>query len=247
MTADASTDFGFERVPLAEKAGRVRDVFDSVAGRYDVMNDLMSGGMHRLWKAAFMTWLKPRQGMHLLDLAGGTGDIAFRFLAAGGGAVTVADINQEMILVGRQRARRRRLYDAVEWLCADGEALPVPDASMDAVTCAFGIRNMTNKDLALSEVYRVLKPGGRFMCLEFSRLALPGLEGLYNRYSFKVVPRIGRFVAGDAASYQYLAESIQNFPDQDVFADMLTKAGLSCVTYQNLSGGIAAMHSGWRI
>ncbi|MFP6747659.1 MAG: class I SAM-dependent methyltransferase [Alphaproteobacteria bacterium] len=247
MAPGARTDFGFERIPLAEKTARVRDVFDSVAGRYDLMNDLMSGGLHRAWKAAFITWLRPRPDMHLLDLAGGTGDIAFRFLRAGGGHVAVADINLEMLLVGRKRAKRRRLDGAVAWLCANGEALPVPDGSLDAVTCAFGIRNMTDKRQALSEIHRVLKPGGRFMCLEFSRLVLPGLGGLYDRYSFSVVPRLGRLVANDAASYRYLAESIRKFPDQDTFAGMIAEAGLSNVTYRNLTGGIAAMHSAWRI
>ncbi len=252
MAPDASTDFGFQSVPWAEKTARVREVFDSVAGRYDLMNDLMSGGLHRLWKAAFITWLRPRAEMHLLDLAGGTGDIAFRFLAAGGGRVTVADINQEMLLVGQKRAqgwraKRRGMPGAIDWLCANGESLPIPDASVDAVTCAFGIRNMTDKVQALSEMHRVLKPGGRFMCLEFSHLALPGLAGLYDKYSFQVVPRLGRMVAGDEASYRYLAESIRTFPDQEAFAAMITDAGLDNVSYRNLAGGIAAMHSAWRI
>ncbi len=247
MAPEASTDFGFQRVPWGEKTARVRGVFSSVAGRYDVMNDLMSGGLHRLWKTAFITWLRPRAGMHLLDLAGGTGDIAFRFLAAGGGRATVADINRDMLLVGQNRARRRRLAGPIEWLCANAESLPLPDASVDAVTCAFGIRNMTDKAGALAEMHRVLKPGGRFLCLEFSRLALPGLEGLYDTYSFQVVPRLGRMVAGDEASYRYLAESIRTFPDQDAFAAMLTRAGLGNVSYRNLAGGIAAMHSAWRI
>ncbi|MDP7549403.1 MAG: class I SAM-dependent methyltransferase [Alphaproteobacteria bacterium] len=246
MAPDASTDFGFQSVPWGEKTARVREVFDSVAGRYDVMNDLMSGGLHRLWKAAFITWLRPRTKMHLLDLAGGTGDIAFRFLAAGGGRVTVADINQEMLLVGRKKARRRA-GGAIDWLCTDGESLPIPDASVDAVTCAFGIRNMTDKPQALAEIHRVLKPGGRFMCLEFSRLALPGLADLYDKYSFQVVPRLGRMVAGDEDSYRYLAESIRTFPDQDTFAAMITDAELDNVSYRNLAGGIAAMHSAWRI
>ena len=247
MAFGANTDFGFESIPWQEKANRVRDVFDSVAGRYDVMNDLMSGGLHRLWKAAFITWLRPRANMHLLDLAGGTGDIAFRFLNAGGGRVTVADINQEMLLVGQKRAESRRANGAIEWLCANGEDLPIPDASVDVVTCAFGIRNMTDKPKALAEMRRVLKPGGRFLCLEFSRLALPGLEGLYDKYSFEIVPRLGLFVADDEASYRYLAESIRTFPDQDAFASMIKEAGLGNVNYRNLSGGVAAMHSAWRI
>ena len=185
--------------------------------------------------------------MHLLDLAGGTGDIAFRFLRGGGGKVTVADINYEMLIVGQQRARRRRLDTDIEWLCTNGEQLPIPDCTMDVVTCAFGIRNMTNKDQALSEIRRVLKPGGRFMCLEFSRLTLPGLEGLYDKYSFSVVPRLGRIVANDEASYHYLAESIRTFPNQDKFAGMIANASLRNVNYRNLAGGVAAMHSAWRI
>jgi demethylmenaquinone methyltransferase/2-methoxy-6-polyprenyl-1,4-benzoquinol methylase len=246
VTSD-STDFGFERIPSKEKAGRVRQVFDSVAERYDIMNDVMSGGMHRVWKDAFITWMRPRSNMHLLDLAGGTGDIAFRFLRAGGGAVAVADINLEMLLVGQERARKRCLEGSVNWLCADGENLPMPDNSVDVVTCAFGIRNMTHKDRALSEVVRVLKPGGRFMCLEFSRLQLPGLAGLYDKFSFSVVPRLGKIVANDKASYRYLAESIRTFPDQETFAGMISNAGLSNTTYRNLAGGIAAMHSAWLI
>ena len=247
MAPTASTDFGFLSIPWEEKTSRVRGVFNSVAGRYDVMNDLMSGGMHRLWKAAFITWLRPRAEMHLLDLAGGTGDIAFRFLASGGGRVTVTDINQEMLFVGKSRARGRRIDSNIEWHCADGESLPIPDASVDVVTCAFGIRNMTDKPRALAEMCRVLKPGGRFLCLEFSRLALPGLEGLYDKYSFQVVPSLGRLVADDEESYRYLAESIRTFPDQDTFANMIASAGLDNVSYRNLSGGIAAMHSAWRI
>ena len=247
MAPTASTDFGFESIPWEEKTSRVRGVFNSVAGRYDVMNDLMSGGMHRLWKAACITWLRPLAEMHLLDLAGGTGDIAFRFLASGGGRVTVTDINQEMLFVGKSRARGRRIDSNIEWLCADGESLPIPDASVDVVTCAFGIRNMTDKPRALAEMCRVLKPGGRFLCLEFSRLALPGLEGLYDKYSFQVVPSLGRLVADDEESYRYLAESIRTFPDQDTFANMIASAGLDNVSYRNLSGGIAAMHSAWRI
>ncbi len=247
MSTDGQTDFGFSQIPFEEKKHRVRDVFDSVAGRYDLMNDLMSGGLHRAWKAAFVAWLRPRSEMQLLDLAGGTGDIAFRYLRAGGGMVAVADINQEMLLVGQKRARSIRLGDTVNWLCADGECLPVPDGTMDAVTCAFGIRNMTDKAAVLLEIRRVLKPGGRFMCLEFSRLSLPGLSELYDRYSFGVVPRFGRLVADDEASYRYLAESIRTFPDQETFADMISRAGLSNVKFVDLSGGVAAMHSAWRV
>ncbi|HZD26228.1 MAG TPA: class I SAM-dependent methyltransferase [Alphaproteobacteria bacterium] len=239
--------FGFREIPAAEKASRVRAVFDSVARRYDLMNDLMSGGLHRLWKDAFVTWLRPRAGMHLVDLAGGTGDIAFRFRRAGGGPVIVTDINAAMLSVGRGRAERRRLSEGLTWLCGDAEALPLPDGCADAVTCAFGIRNMTHVEAALAEIRRVLKPGGRFLCLEFSRLALPGLQGLYDAYSFRVVPRLGGLVAQDEESYRYLVESIRRFPDQDHFAAMIAAAGLGNVEYRNLAGGIAAMHSAWRI
>lgn len=248
--ADTMTHFGFETVPRSEKAGRVRAVFDSVARRYDLMNDLMSGGLHRVWKTALIDWLRPRPGMHLLDLAGGTGDIAFRFLdrTGGGGHVSIVDINAEMLQVGRDRAARRELDDShVDWICGDGETLPLKDRCVDAVTIAFGIRNCTDIEAVLAESRRVLRPGGRFMCLEFSRLAVAGLAPVYDAYSFKVLPRVGQMVAGDRAAYQYLAESIRQFPDQDRFAGMITAAGFDVVKYRNLAGGIAAMHSGWAV
>jgi len=241
------TDFGYQQVAPEEKTARVRAVFASVAERYDLMNDLMSGGLHRLWKDAMVTWLRPRPGMRLVDLAGGTGDIAFRVRRAGGSDVVVADINADMLRVGRQRARRRRLDEGIGWLCADAAGLPLVDASADAVTCAFGIRNMTHIDRALAEIRRILRPGGRFLCLEFSQLVLPGLSGFYDAYSFQVVPKLGRWVARDEASYRYLVESVRRFPDQETFADMIREAGLDRVEVQNLSGGIAAMHSAWRI
>jgi len=241
------TDFGYQQVAPEEKTARVRAVFASVAERYDLMNDLMSGGLHRLWKDAMVTWLRPRPGMRLVDLAGGTGDIAFRVRRAGGSDVLVADINADMLRVGRQRARRRHLDEGIAWLCADAAGLPLGDASADAVTCAFGIRNMTHIDRALAEIRRILRPGGRFLCLEFSQLVLPGLSGLYDAYSFQVVPKLGRWVARDEASYRYLVESVRRFPDQETFADMIREAGLDRVEVQNLSGGIAAMHSAWRI
>ena len=244
------THFGFETVPRSAKAGRVRAVFDSVARRYDLMNDLMSGGLHRLWKTALIDWLRPRTDMHLLDLAGGTGDIAFRFLdrTGGRGHVSIVDINAEMLQVGRGRAARRKLNEGhIDWLCGDGEALPLKDRAIDAVTIAFGIRNCTNIEAILAESRRVLRPGGRFLCLEFSRLAVAGLEPVYDAYSFKVLPKIGQMVAGDRAAYQYLAESIRQFPDQDRFAGMIGGAGFDVVKYRNLAGGIAALHSGWAV
>jgi len=245
-------DFGFRAVPKGEKAGLVRGVFDSVAERYDIMNDLLSGGVHRLWKAVLIDWLDPRPPMRLLDVAGGTGDIAFRFLqrtggAAAGAQATVCDINARMISVGRDRAYDRALTEGIDWICGDAEALPIADASVDAYTIAFGIRNVTNIAGALAEARRVLKPGGRFLCLEFSRVLVPGLDRLYEAYSFTVLPRLGQLVAGDGAAYRYLAESIRRFPDQQRFAAMIEQAGLGQVKVRNLSGGIAALHSAWRI
>ncbi|PIW28908.1 MAG: bifunctional demethylmenaquinone methyltransferase/2-methoxy-6-polyprenyl-1,4-benzoquinol methylase UbiE [Rhodospirillales bacterium CG15_BIG_FIL_POST_REV_8_21_14_020_66_15] len=245
--APGTTHFGFRQVAEDEKAGLVRGVFDSVASRYDLMNDLMSLGVHRLWKSAMMDWLRPRPGMTLLDVGGGTGDIAFRFRARGGGAVTVCDINQEMLRVGQARAVDRGiLRDGIDWVTGDAEALPFPDNSFDAYTTAFCIRNVTHPENALAEARRVLKPGGRFLCLEFSRVVLPLLDEMYDRWSFKVLPVLGEKVAGDRASYQYLAESIRRFPPQDEFKAMILAAGLSRAEYRNLSAGIAALHSAWR-
>ncbi|MFQ5984082.1 MAG: class I SAM-dependent methyltransferase [Alphaproteobacteria bacterium] len=235
-----------------DKAGLVRAVFDSVARRYDLMNDLMSGGIHRLWKGDLIAWLKPRPGMRLIDVAGGTGDVAFRFLAAVGGAAAgsraiVCDVNQQMIEAGRDRAIDRGLTGGIDWVCADAESLPLEGASVDAYTVAFGIRNVTDIDRALAEARRVLRPGGRFLCLEFSHVALPLLRSLYDAYSFNVIPLLGAVVAGDRAAYEYLVESIRRFPDQESFAERIAAAGLSQVRYRNLSGGIAALHSAWQI
>jgi demethylmenaquinone methyltransferase/2-methoxy-6-polyprenyl-1,4-benzoquinol methylase len=242
-----TTHFGFRTVATEEKAGLVRAVFDSVATRYDLMNDLMSWGVHRLWKRAFITWLRPRPGMHLLDVGGGTGDIAFAFRSLGGGRVTVCDINAEMLRVGHGRAEERGLNEGIGWVCGDAENLPVASASVDAYSTAFCLRNVTDVPAALAEARRVLKPGGRFLCLEFSRVLLPVLDRLYDAYSFRVLPALGELVAEDREAYQYLAESIRRFPSQEQFAAMIGEAGLSRVTYRNLSGGIAAMHSAWRV
>ena len=241
--------FGFDEVAPGEKADLVRDVFRRVASRYDLMNDLMSGGIHRLWKEALLDWLAPRRGMHLLDLAGGTGDVAMRFLHRldGEGRVTLADINDAMLGVGRDRALDAGWVGEIDWLAADAMALPFADRSFDAVTIAFGIRNVTRIDRALAEARRVLRPGGRFLCLEFSKVVLPALGRLYDTYSFNVVPLLGRYVARDEASYRYLVESIRKFPDQPAFAALMKGSGLEQVRYRNLSGGIAAIHSGWRL
>jgi demethylmenaquinone methyltransferase/2-methoxy-6-polyprenyl-1,4-benzoquinol methylase len=215
------------------------------------MNDLMSGGVHRIWKDAMVEWLNPQPGWRVLDVAGGTGDIAFRIAemarARGGdAAVTVCDINADMLGEGLRRAEQKG-EGAIEWICGDAEALPISDSTMDAYTIAFGIRNVTHIDRALAEARRVLKPGGRFLCLEFSRVEAPGLDALYERFSFSVLPKLGELVAQDAESYRYLAESIRRFPPQAKFAKMIEKAGLSRVKVRNLTGGIAAMHSAWKI
>jgi demethylmenaquinone methyltransferase/2-methoxy-6-polyprenyl-1,4-benzoquinol methylase len=247
--ANTKVPFGFRDVAPEEKPALIRGVFSSVAARYDLMNDLMSGGVHRLWKESFVDWLNPQPNTRILDVAGGTGDVAFRIaqrLRARGGAaaITVCDVNQDMLTYGLRRPEARE--NAIVWLCGDAEALPVGDSSHDAYTIAFGIRNTTNLDKALAEAFRVLKPGGRFLCLEFSRVAAPGLDAFYDLYSFAVLPRLGELVAGDGAAYRYLAESIRRFPAQMPFARQIEKAGFSQVKHRNLSGGIAAMHSGWK-
>jgi len=248
-----ATSFGYQQVRPEDKAALVGSVFERVAARYDLMNDLMSGGVHRLWKAAMIDWLAPRPGLRLLDVAGGTGDIAFRVLdrlERKGGAparITICDINPAMVEVGRDRAIDQNRIEPIQWVCGDAEALPLADRSVDAYTIAFGIRNVTRIERALAEARRVLRPGGRFLCLEFSHLQLEALRGLYDRYSFTVVPWLGATVADDRAAYQYLVESIRRFPDQDTFAGMIEGAGLGRVRYRNLSGGIAALHSAWRL
>jgi demethylmenaquinone methyltransferase/2-methoxy-6-polyprenyl-1,4-benzoquinol methylase len=255
--SDAKTaSFGFRDVPEAEKEGLVREVFSSVAARYDLMNDLMSGGIHRIWKDAMVEWLNPQPGWRVLDVAGGTGDIAFRIAemvrTRGGEAsqksieVTVCDINEKMVAEGKRRAEEKT-ETAIRWMVGDAEHLPVPDGQFDAYTIAFGIRNVTHIEAALCEARRVLKPGGRFLCLEFSRVEVPGLDTLYDAYSFKLLPKLGGMVAGDEESYRYLAESIRRFPPQAEFARMIGEAGLGQVKVRNLSGGIAAMHSAWRL
>jgi demethylmenaquinone methyltransferase/2-methoxy-6-polyprenyl-1,4-benzoquinol methylase len=243
----ATADFGFQTVTAGEKAGMVRAVFDSVAPRYDLMNDLMSLGVHRVWKRIFINDLAPRPGDILLDLAGGTGDISLGWLRRGGGPVLLTDINNAMLTVGRDRVLERGFAGDVSLVVADAEKLPLPDRCVDRVSIAFGLRNCTDKQAVLREARRVLKPGGRFLCLEFSRVKVVALAPIYDIWSFQVLPRLGRMVARDEASYRYLAESIRTFPEQGVLAAMLREAGLARVNVRNLSGGIAAIHSGWRL
>jgi demethylmenaquinone methyltransferase/2-methoxy-6-polyprenyl-1,4-benzoquinol methylase len=245
---EKTTHFGFDDVPESEKAGRVRGIFGSVASKYDVMNDAMSLGIHRVWKDAMMDWLAPRPGQRLLDVAGGTGDIAFRFLErAGRGHATVLDLTEPMLTEGRKRAEAAALGGQLDWVAGDAMALPFASSSFDVYTISFGIRNVTRPEDALAEAFRVLRPGGRLMVLEFSRIPNELMQKVYDLYSFNIIPRLGQVVAGDRDSYQYLVESIRRFPDQDTFLDMLRAAGFQHARYRNLSMGIACLHSGWKI
>ncbi|MEM7719208.1 MAG: bifunctional demethylmenaquinone methyltransferase/2-methoxy-6-polyprenyl-1,4-benzoquinol methylase UbiE [Pseudomonadota bacterium] len=247
-TNEKITHFGDRQVPEDEKAGLVHDVFSSVASKYDIMNDVMSVGIHRLWKDAMMDWLAPRNGQRLLDVAGGTGDIAFRFLRrAPTASAVVTDMTEPMLTEGRKRADAEAFGDRLDWVTGDAMALPFDDRSFDVYTISFGIRNVTRIDDALREAYRILRPGGRLMVLEFSHLPNTDLQRLYDLYSFNVIPRMGQAIAGDRDSYQYLVESIRRFPDQTTFAKTISEAGFEQVKYRNLSMGIAALHSGWKI
>jgi demethylmenaquinone methyltransferase / 2-methoxy-6-polyprenyl-1,4-benzoquinol methylase len=252
--ASGHTDFGFRRVPEREKAPLVRALFDAVAPRYDVMNDLMSGGIHRWWKAEMVAYLRPRPGQRLLDVAGGTGDIALRALPrlaregeAPAIAVMVCDVSAAMLAAGRARALDQGILDAIEWVRADAERLPVADRSFDLYTIGFGLRNVTRIDAALVEARRVLRPGGRFLCLEFTPKITPLLQPLYDLYSFQIVPLLGQIVAGDRDAYVYFVESIRRFPRQGELAEMIEGAGFGQVKFRNLTGGVAALHSAWRL
>jgi demethylmenaquinone methyltransferase/2-methoxy-6-polyprenyl-1,4-benzoquinol methylase len=248
MTDDKTTHFGFETVPEDQKAGRVQGVFDSVASKYDIMNDVMSVGIHRIWKEAMMDWLAPRSGQELLDVAGGTGDISFKFLKrAGSGHATVLDLTEPMLIEGRKRAEADKMADSIDWVVGDAMALPFEDNTFDVFTISFGIRNVTRPQDALAEAYRVLKSGGRLVVLEFSHLPNDGMQKLYDLYSFNVIPQMGKMIAGDRDSYQYLVESIRNFPDQETFLAMIRDAGFENAKYRNLTMGVAALHSGWKI
>lgn len=244
--------FGFTNVGEHEKQGMVNEVFAKVASRYDVMNDLMSMGLHRLWKDDLVSMVNPPKGdepFACLDVAGGTGDVAFRILRASGPGtkVTIADISPEMVAEGERRAMANGLDDRLRLTVGNAESLDFPDKSFDIYTIAFGIRNVTHIDKALKEAFRVLRPGGRLLCLEFSRVDVPLMAKAYDMYSFTAVPALGKVVTGDGAPYRYLVESIRTFPDQETFRTMIAEAGFSRVTYRNLSGGIVAIHSGWRI
>jgi len=252
QTIDNASHFGFRDIKDGTKQGLVDRVFAQVASRYDLMNDLMSGGLHRLWKDAAITWLAPPRKAHgyrHVDVAGGTGDIAFRVLdAAGPGArVDVCDINNDMLREGQARAARDGRGEEIDFTQGNAECLPFAGTQFDAYTIAFGLRNVPDIKAALGEAYRVLKPGGRFLCLEFSQVDIPMLDRIYDLYSFNAIPLMGGLVAGDAESYRYLVESIRKFPDQDKLAGLVRDAGFEQVKYRNLSGGIAAIHSGWRI
>ena len=243
-----TTHFGFQTVNETEKAGMVHGVFTRVASKYDIMNDVMSVGIHRIWKDAMMDWLAPRPGTKLLDVAGGTGDVSFRYLKRAPGAhATVLDMTELMLVEGRQRAEADRMAEHLDWVVGDAMALPFPANSFDVYTISFGIRNVTRVQDALNEAYRVLRPGGRLMVLEFSQLPNELMQKAYDLYSFNVIPVMGQIIAGDRDSYQYLVESIRKFPDQETFLGMIRQAGFQQAKYRNLSMGIAALHSGWKI
>ncbi|MCE2523145.1 MAG: bifunctional demethylmenaquinone methyltransferase/2-methoxy-6-polyprenyl-1,4-benzoquinol methylase UbiE [Rhodobacteraceae bacterium] len=247
-STEQDTHFGFRTIPKGEKADRVRDVFIGVSSRYDLMNDLMSGGMHRIWKNALVDWLMPQQDQRILDLAGGTGDIALRIVERQPNAsLTVLDLTEEMLAMGRDRAARLRSSGDIAWITGSADALPFAADSFDACTVAFGIRNFPDIPESLAEMHRVLRPGGRLLILEFGHVEVSGLRRLYDRYSFSVLPRLGNLVLNDRESYQYLVESIRRFPRRKEFAGMIEAAGFVNVAVRNMSFGVASIHSAWKI
>ena len=247
LALDDTIDFGFQTVKRGAKARLVRGVFDSVASRYDIMNDVMSGGVHRLWKTAVIDWMAPQHDQHLVDLAGGTGDISLRFLKAGGGSACITDVNEAMLQAGQRRAQLQRHSAKLSWCVSDAEALPLANKTTNFACIAFGLRNITDRQKALTEAYRILKPGGRFLCLEFSHVQSQTLAKIYDAWSFNLLPAMGQLIAGDAASYRYLVESIRKFPSKEALADMFASAGFAQIRVRSLSGGIACIHSGWKL
>ena len=247
MSNNEFTDFGKLNILKNEKTPLVKKLFEEVSENYDLMNDVMSFGVHRIWKNNFIDWMAPRQNYHLLDLAGGTGDIALRFLNRGGGKATIADLNFKMLSVGKYKNSSLNVHDNLSWLVCNGENLPFNDNDFDIVSISFGLRNITHKSIALNEIFRVLKPGGRFMCLEFSKVNISVLNRLYQIWSSKLIPNLGAKISGQKENYEYLIESIKRFPDQNELSSIISNSNFISVKYRNLSGGIAAIHSGWKI
>ena len=247
MSNNDFTDFGKLNVPKNKKTLLVNKLFGEVSENYDLMNDAMSLGVHRIWKNSLLDWMAPRQRHHMLDLAGGTGDIALGFLNRGGGKATIADLNFQMLSVGKQKNNSLSVNNDLSWLACNGENLPFNDNNFDIVSISFGLRNITNKSIALNEIFRVLKPGGRFMCLEFSKVNISILNRFYQIWSSRVIPTLGERISGQKDNYEYLIESIKRFPDQDELSSMIYNSNFVSVKYRNLSGGIAAIHSGWKI
>lgn len=247
MSNNDFTDFGKLNVPKNKKTLLVNKLFGEVSENYDLMNDAMSLGVHRIWKNSLLDWMAPRQRHHMLDLAGGTGDIALGFLNRGGGKATIADLNFQMLSVGKQKNNSLSVNNDLSWLACNGENLPFNDNNFDIVSISFGLRNITHKSIALNEIFRVLKPGGRFMCLEFSKVNISILNLFYQIWSSRVIPTLGERISGQKDNYEYLIESIKRFPDQDELSSMIYNSNFVSVKYRNLSGGIAAIHSGWKI